>query len=302
MDSRITRFFFSISGPLRLLGGVVLYALGVGIARYLGNPVDWSRVLLGQTWVITFQLGSHYLSAYFLLPANPRDPSRIAITDNGDEPHVGIRRDLVLLSAFTAFTATASLTLILMRFSNLTHGILILMGLMFAGAILYAVPPFRLGNSGYGELILSITMADFFPALGYMFQNDELHRLVAMTTFPLTMLYLALLLAVQLSHYPQDLRLGRGTLLVRLGWERGVVFHNILLLGSFLLIGIAMLFGLPVGVAMPVFFVLPLSLFQIWLMTRIASGAKPNWRVLNFTAIFSFGLTAYLFTFAYWVR
>ena len=79
-------------------------------------------------------------------------------------------------------------------------------------------------------------------------------------------------------------------------------FHNLLILASFLVIGAAMIFGLPSAVALPAFFVFPLGLFQIWYMTRIARGSKPIWRALNLVAILTFGLTAYLIAFSFWIR
>ena len=42
------RLFMRMSRPLFLLGGILVYALGVGIARYLGSPVDWDLYLVGS--------------------------------------------------------------------------------------------------------------------------------------------------------------------------------------------------------------------------------------------------------------
>jgi len=302
MDIHITRFIIRISRPLNLLGGILVYSLGVGIARYLGTPINWAIASLGQAWVTIFQLGFHYLSAYFLLPVKPRDPSRIPIPTAGNEPHEGFRRDLILWAAFAAFAAIASLTLILIQNGVVNGAVLLVMGLIILSAFLYAVPPFQWVNAGYGELLLAITMANLFPALAYLLQQDELHRLVTMSTFPLTLLHLALQIAVQLPDFLQDFAKKRQTLLVRLGWERGMIYHNMLILGAFLLIGAALFFGLPTAIALPVFLVLPLGLFQIWYMNRIVAGAKPNWRALTLTASLVFGLTTYLLTFSFWIR
>jgi 1,4-dihydroxy-2-naphthoate octaprenyltransferase len=145
-------------------------------------------------------------------------------------------------------------------------------------------------------------MANLVPAFAFILQHEELHRLVGMTTFPLTMIHLAMQLAIQLPDYYPNLKMGVQTLLVRLGWERAMVFHNMLILSAFLLVGIAILFGLPSMVALPVFFVLPLGIFQVWYMNRIAAGSKPNWRLLRFSSILTFGLTVYILAFSYWIR
>ena len=302
MDIKVAKFFLRTAGRLNLLGGVLLYALGVGIARYLGAPIDWSIVLVGQAWVTTFQLGSRFLGAYFLLPTMPRDPSRVPLDPDPGDSQEGLRRELLLWVAFASFVATTSLTLLLRLIPGIHMPVLVVMGVAFVLAVLYAVPPFRLATAGYGDLIQAITMANLIPALGFILQTGELHQLVILSTFPLTTLYLAMSLALQLPRYLVDVRQERNTILVRLGWERGMVFHNVLILGSFLVVGIAMVFDLPAKIALPVFLVFPLGLFQIWYMTRIAAGIKPNWTVLRWTGILTFGLFAYLVAFSFWVR
>ena len=302
MDFQVARFFIKIAGLLNLLGGILLYALGVGIAKYLGTPIDWVMVSLGQIWITTYQIGTRYLTAFFHLQTKPRDPSKIVIDDQEDDPHEGVRRDLFLWAGFASFAATTSVTLILIQHNGFNKATLMVMGLMFLLSFIYAVPPFNLVKSGYGELILSITIANLIPAMGFMLQYGEIHRLVTLSTFPLTTLYLAMTLALQLPHFSHHFRVQSGTMLVRLGWEKGMYFHNLLILASFLVIGAAMIFGLPSAVALPAFFVFPLGLFQIWYMTRIARGSKPIWRALNLVAILTFGLTAYLIAFSFWIR
>jgi len=302
MDLDISRFILKITKPFNLLGGILVYALGVSIARYLGNPINWAMVVFGQVWVTTYQLGSNYLEAYFQHPTKPGDPSRFQIESVKDETHDGLRRDLILWASFSAFSAMASITLVMFQSSGVNTPGLIVMGIILLGTILNTVPPFLLATSGYGELIQSILIASLIPVLGYILQNKEIHRLVAMSTFPVTMLHLAMAMAHQLQKYSYNVRNGRNTLMVRLGWERGMTYHNILSLGSYVLIGCAMLFGFPTSIAMPVFTVLPLTIFQIWYLTRIAVGVKPNWRVLNLTATLNFYLPVYLLVFRFLTR
>ncbi len=302
MDLRIEQFFIKIARPLNLLGGIFFYALGVGISRYLGNPVEWGLVILGQIWITTYQLGSHFLTTFFHYQPVPGDRSRIQISKEGDETTKYIRRDLILSAAFTAFAAAAMLAFILLRTKEINGSVVMIMGIMIIVILCYAVPPFQIIRSGYGELLQSILMANLIPGIAFALQYGELHRLLAMTTFPLTLLYLAMLLALQFPTYANDIRFEKANLLTRLGWEWGLILHNVLILSSFFVFGLAMFFGLSTRVTLPVFFVLPLGLFQIWYMTRIASGAKPNWRLLSTMAIFILGLTTYLLAFSYWVR
>jgi len=302
MDFRVELFFLKIARPINLLGGILFYALGVGISRYLGNPIDWGLVFLGQIWVTTVQLGCHFLTTFFHFPTVPGDRNRIRISNVSDDAEKYIRRDLLLSGALTAFAAAAMLSFLLLWTKEINVAGFLIMGIMILVITGYAVPPFQIIKTGYGELLQSIMMTNLIPGLAFVLQYTELHRMVAMTTFPLTLLYVAMLLALKLSNYANDIRSGTTTLLTRLGWERGMILHNILILSSFLLFGLAMIFGLSPRVSLPVFFVLPLGLFQIWYTMKIASGIKPNWRLLNTTATLTVGLSVYLLTLSYWIR
>jgi 1,4-dihydroxy-2-naphthoate octaprenyltransferase len=145
-------------------------------------------------------------------------------------------------------------------------------------------------------------VANLVPAFAFLLQTGELHRLLAMATFPLTLLHLAMMLAFEFPDYATDSRLGKRTLLVRMGWQRAVVLNNLLILGAYLTLGLAVVFGLPFYIALPSLLTLPLGLLQIWQMRRIAEGARPNWTALTLTGIALFSIVAYLLTFAFWTR
>jgi len=51
--------------PLYLLGGGLFYALGAGIAHYLGHAIDWQVYWLGQAWITLLQLSMIFLERYF---------------------------------------------------------------------------------------------------------------------------------------------------------------------------------------------------------------------------------------------
>jgi hypothetical protein len=78
--------------------------------------------------------------------------------------------------------------------------------------------------------------------------------------------------------------------------------HNILVLGAYALIASALLFGLAWGLIWPAFLTLPFALLQIYMLQNISQGAKPIWSLLTANALAVFGLTAYLLTFAFWLR
>lgn len=292
--------FIRASRPLLLAGVILTYWLGAGIADYLGVTIDWGDYLLGQGWMITLLLGGVYLDGYY-----DKLTERLAARKN---PHAsgGERQELLpvtlLVAGAAALTAAASLSVVLLGQSHPSPQTVMIMGLAFLGVVSYAVPPLRLVSSGYGELVSSILIANLTPALSFTLQTGELHRLLAMGTFPLTALCMAFFLASQLPEYAEDVKYNRRTLLVRLGWQRGMVFHNALILMAFLLIALALTFGLPLFLGLPAFLPLPLGVLQIWQMRRIADGARPNWNSLRLTAIVLFATTAYLIAYAFWTR
>jgi len=274
-----------------------MYILGVGIARYLGVIIDVGIFSQGLVWLLSLQFGTHFLYAYFAQLRSQEERQ-----DDNSDTGQRLRREVPLWLGATALTMATSFTLLLLRSGAVDGAVYLVMGLILLGAFVSAIPPFRLVDTPYNPLILSVLLANFVPALAFMFQAQDLHRLLSMSTFPLTLLHFAMLLALEFQGYADDLKGARATLLVRLGWPRGMRLVNILILSGYLLLGVAMVFGLPTNLALPAFFVLPLALFMIWYLTRIAEGAKPQWVALNAMAILVFGLTAYLLAFSFWTR
>jgi 1,4-dihydroxy-2-naphthoate octaprenyltransferase len=303
MIPRSVRLFIQLSRPLFLLGAILLYALGIGIARYLGATIDWGVYVLGQAWVTTLQLSAHYLNEYFDAPADANNPNRTFFSGGSGAIGPGkLTRNTALIAGLTTLTLTASLTVTMLRAVDLAPVIVFVMLLSFLGALFYSVPPVKLAYSGYGELTTSILVANMVPIFAFLLQVGQPHRLLVMSTFPLTALHLAMMLAFEFPDYATDLKYEKQTLLVRLGWRAGMTLHNLLILASFVLLGLATLFGLPAFIALPAFLPLPLGLLQIWQMRRIAAGAKPSWNTLAFTAVVLFGSMVYLLAFDFWIR
>jgi 1,4-dihydroxy-2-naphthoate octaprenyltransferase len=99
-----------------------------------------------------------------------------------------------------------------------------------------------------------------------------------------------------------DMKLARRTLMQRLGWQNGMLLHNLLILCAYILLMLAVPFGLPWRIGLPALLTFPVGLFQVWMIQRIAAGAKPQWKMLKVSAAAVFGITAYLLTFSFWIR
>ncbi len=294
--------FINLSQPQALLVGALFYALGGGIVNYLGQSINWTGYWLGQACVTMLQLSSFYLKAVYDLPLGENRPGEKPILPDKDGKEAAYSRSALLMLSTTTLTIGAVITVLLFANRNLSTTALMMLGLAFLISFFYAVPPFRLVYSGYGELAVSFLMANIIPALGFLIQVGNFHRLLAMITFPITALYLAMLLALSLEGYASDEKYSRRTSMVRLGWQRGMNLHNLLILFGFLLFGLAAVLGLPWPLTWPGLLGLPLGLFQIWQMGSIATGAKPHWRLLSLNAVATVVLTAYLVTFTLWTH
>ncbi len=297
------RLLVRLTRPHFLLGAALLYALGVGIAHYLGHPINSGLYFFGQAWVTLLQLAAHLLNEYFDSPTDADNPHRTFFTGGSDALGPGkLPRPVALWLAMACLAAVASFTIPLLQSIINTPALAAVLLMAFLAAFYYSVPPIRLASSGYGELTTSVLVASLTPAFAFLLQTGELHRLLAMTTFPLVLIHLSMMLAFELPDYASDLKHNKRTLMIRIGWERGMLLHNILLMTAFVIFGLAVIFGLPIPIAGPVFLALPLAVFQIWQMNRIAAGSKPNWLGLTLTAVATFGVAAYLLTFEFWTR
>ena len=291
------RVLFRSAQPWSLLGGMIFYALGVGVARYLGEPLDWRVYWLGQACITLLQMSSFYLKHYFDLPFFPRGK-----TQPEEKREIDLPKPVWLQAAITTMTVGSVITVLLLAGKDLNLGGLLLLGVGFILSYFYAVPPLRLVYSGYGELVQAFFVASLTPTFAFTLQSGDLHRLLWMLTMPLTALYLSTTMALTLRNAPQRIQAGRLNIWARSGWQRGFVLHNLLVLGAFLLMGVAALLGLPWILTWPGLLALPAGVLQVAHINQIADGQKPRWRLLAILALASLGIAAYSVTFTLWTR
>jgi 1,4-dihydroxy-2-naphthoate polyprenyltransferase len=297
------KLFIRLTRPLFLLGVAIIYALGVGIARYLGHEVNWTAYLIGQAWVTLLQLSAQYLNEYFNAPADLVNPNRTYLTGGSGALGPGkLPRQVALYAALTCMAFLASLSVVLIDRLSPPPAAYLIMAIAFLIALFYSTPPLRLEASGYGELAVSVQVAFLVPMYAFLLQAGEMHRLVAMSAFPLFLLHLAMLLAMELPDYATDVKYEKRTLLVRLDWQTTMTMHNMLILGAYLLLLLAGLLGLPWFAVRAGMISLVVGLFQIWQMRNIARGSKPNWDALTIGAVAVFAATAYLLAWAFWTN
>jgi 1,4-dihydroxy-2-naphthoate octaprenyltransferase len=284
-----------LSRPVFLLLAAMTYILGAGIAHYIGQTVRVASFGLGVLSVLSLLIAAFFLAEYFRLPLVPLMQGE---TFSKREHY----RVVLLQVSYAAITLTivAIFTLQINHLLSIPSAILFI--LAFLSMIAYAIPPMRLSESGYGELVLAVTLGTILPAVAFLLQAGQLFRLLSITTFPLTLLALAYLLINNFPTFANDQKFGRHTLLTRLTWQNAIPIHHFLVLAAFLILSTAPFLGYPWSLVWPVFLALPFAAIQIIWLQRIGNGGRTLWNFLTALASGTFGLTVYLLALTFWIR
>lgn len=291
----MVRDVLRLARPVFLLLAGLMYLLGAGIARFLGEFVALPAFWLGLGGAVLAQMSMSLLAEVFRPPTDPIRP---------DQDPIARRRlrDAVLYLSIGALAALGVIAFLLFRDGRLGVPALLCLGLSLLASVLYAVPPMRVLDRGFGELFLTIQIAYLLPAIGFLLQTGSFHRLLNAIIVPLAFLTLAALLALDFSTYGEDVKYGRRTFLERVGWEIAAPLHHGLIVAAYLLLGAAPLLGFSIGLLWPAFLTLPFAILQIFWLRNITLGARPIWNLLTANGLAVFGLTAYLLTLTVWLR
>jgi 1,4-dihydroxy-2-naphthoate octaprenyltransferase len=292
---KILTTILRLSRPIYLLLATLTYLLGVGLAAYLGHPFSPLSFWLGLLDVLLALISMLLLTEVFRPAADP-------ILPNENLSERGSLRDVMLYSGIACLAAAVVSISIINNSGHLSTSTLFLNVLLLVLVLLYAIPPLRLVNRGFGEPVLAVQLAYLIPSIGFLLQAASYHRFLAMIVFPLTALALASFIALDFPSYARDRKYNRGTLLARIGWERAVPVHNVLIVAAYLILLAAPLFGISLALVWPGFLTLPFAVFQILSLRNIVLGGKPIWTMLTVTALAVFALTAYFLTLTFWLR
>jgi 1,4-dihydroxy-2-naphthoate polyprenyltransferase len=292
---RLSRLYF-------LGGGFMLFALGALIARYEGYPLNWSTYVLGQLYVTSLQLMTHYLNEYWDVETDRLNQTRTPFSGgSGVVAAGGISREAVFTAALVCLAfATGALIWLLIEYGP-TPAALAVMVLMFLGAFFYSSPPLALAGTGYGEITASITVAGLVPALGHVLQAGRPSPLLLLATAPLVVLHFAMLMAFEFPDFLSDEAAGKRTLLVRLGRRVGAQVHNAALVLAIALAVLGTFAGLPARAALGAVLAAPMVLLQISQVRRMLRGDPISFNRLTFLGLVIFALTTYFTAFTFWV-
>jgi len=294
--------FLRLSRPIFLLGGIALYALGALVARYEGYPLDWGAYLVGQLFVSSLQLMTHYLNEYWDMEVDQLNKSRTLFSGGSGVLSGGeLPREVALNAAFVCMAVNSASAIALVFQYRAGPAAWAIMLLALLGALFYSSPPLKLASTGYGELTASVIVAGLVPAFAHLLQTGRPSLLILLATAPLVVFHYAMLIAFEFPDFLSDEAAGKKTLLVRIGRRNGATLHNTLIVAALVLATANSFIGLPIKVAISVAITAPLALWQVISVRNLQRGEPVSFQRLTFGAVALFALTTYFIAFGFWV-
>jgi 1,4-dihydroxy-2-naphthoate octaprenyltransferase len=290
---KLSRFYF-------LVGATLLYLLGTGVAYYLDYLIRWNVFVVGLLWVYMLQLGTHFINELYNADADKDNPNRTPFSGGSGAIGPGkLSKNVVLIAGLSCYAILTSLTILLFSLGGITLALCLIMFAAFIGSFFYSAPPLYLERTGYGEIIASVIVGFLLPIFAFMLQTAVFEHLIALTAFPLFFVHLAMMIIFEYPDYSTDQKHRKNTLLIRIGWQNGVIFHHILLGISYILFLFFSFVGLPLRVLFSAYLTLPFSILQGWQLNRIIKGYRPNWLGLTLNAVVTFGALIYFVALSY---
>ncbi len=284
-----------LSRLLNLLLAALTYVLGASVPAYLGIPFQLAPFMLGLASVLFAQAGMALLGEVF------RPHNEPLVDGETPQQKETLRNNMLYISV--GLLATCGLIIFILF---LNHDLALPTFYFLLSSILlvlaFAIPPLRLMDRGFGELILAVHVAYVIPTIGFLLRAGENHRLLFVLATPLIALGLSYYLILNFVTFQIDQKYQRGTLLRRLTWEHAVPLHHSLIAFAYLMYALAPMLGFSFNLIWPAFLTLPFAVFQIFQLGAVANGSPPNWKLLTSTALVVFGLTTYFLTLTFWLR
>jgi len=276
---RLGRFRF-------LVGGVVLYALGVVMAGYMGATINWQVAIWGQIIVTATQLMTHYSNDYYDFEADHcnRTPTPWSggsrVLQSGALP----RQTALIAALILASVAVIGVLLLAWRYRPGPLAVPIVLAAV-ALAWQYSAPPLKLHARGIGEICSMFIVAGLTPLLGFYLQTGQITAFPMHALVPLCCLQFSMLVSVDIPDADGDAAADKRTLVVRLGRRASARVYVVLLALAYGLVILMMLAGLPAIVAVCFCLTLPLALWLAWRVRKGDWSQAATWGRLAFFSI-----------------
>ncbi len=296
--------FIRLTRPFFLLGGVLLYLLGVMIAFFEGTTFNPGHYLAGQFLVTATQLMVQYGNEYYDREVDAAaGKARTWLSGGSGALALGLFEASFVLRASLVCGVASLIGLAVVASQSLMAGILGLVVILVSWS--YSTPPLRLMGRGLGELSASLIVALLTPLFGWLLQSGAgaapLRLLIL--CLPLVLIHTGMLIAFEFPDRFADSAYGKRTLVVRLGVRQSAWLHDGLIGLAFILYAIYAILGSS-GIVHPfemmgvagrfIFIALPLATWQIIRIHWQLRHPKAGYQLLVTGAMGLFGLSAAL--------
>lgn len=273
-----------------LASGFFTYTLGVVFAIQAGQTWQAGKYILGLSLFLGFYLLErtyHYITS-----------SKINVFSLSQRTRKLRTPQLVLFLLFLFF-ALFLCVYFLSRMGGLTPTSWTWFFILAVGILINISRRLQQWQIPYRWFTDGMVISPVLLFWGASLTNLNNFRVLFFLSLPLFILYLASLTSLQFEKYDKDLSSGMPALLVSIGWERGIVLHNILIALAYLGFGLYLYLSGAWVIAWPVLLMMCVSLLEVYQLQRIAGGMKPHWGLLRATAIIQYLGAVYILLFAF---
>ena len=207
-----------------LTATVIPVVLGALVAWTSANVFHWGYFLLTLLGITCLHLGTNIINDYFdHRSGNDEINTEYVRPFSGGSRMIqkGLLKPGQVLAAALLFFGLGSL--IGLYLTLLRGNVILLLGVIgvFSG-FFYSAPPFRLVNRGIGELVVGLNFGILVTLGSYYVQTQQLALEPVLAALPVSLLIAGVLYINEFPDYAADKKVGKDTLVVRLGKERAV--------------------------------------------------------------------------------
>jgi 1,4-dihydroxy-2-naphthoate octaprenyltransferase len=282
--------------PFHLIALVMTYVMGAGLVKYIRAMTNWPVFILGGIFLLLIAISVELLRLMQSLIEPKSWPEGMGFRESKQ------LRIIIAAIAATFITVATTIFITWLQAGVLWQGLVFLMLALLAVGGLYYFSQASKILKPYVLLFEVLLFVVFPPAMAFFLQSNDLHRYLTMVVISLVPAYLANRLLHLLQSFGSDLKNEVDTLVIQIGWQNAMFYHNALILLAYFLFALIAVLGVHWFIIWPVFLTLPIGLLEIWLMERIRRGMQPLWGVLRFAAACVFFIPVYLIGFAFWIR
>ena len=225
---------------------IVPVIVGTAVAWNVTGDINWIYFIAAFIGVVSIHLGSNLANDYFDHKSGNDEVNRTPTPFSGGSRVIQDKlltpKQVISASAlFIALGVIFGLYLII----SLGSWELLLIGVAgAAGGYFYTATPLKLGYRGVGEIIIALCFG-ILPVLGAYYVQAQAFSLTAvLASIPVAILIALVLFINGFQDYEADKKVGKKTMVVRLGKESAMKAYCFLVIFTYLFIAITVILNL----------------------------------------------------------